>query len=213
MVPEILSAAVALVCVLASARRLAWAIAPMDLDARLVADALEKDASRPGGAAPGLLARLQHVLARDARDAGDGRFALELRVLEALSVVDDEEREARLGEEMTEVEGRSERWARVPRVGASVASSAGFLFAALALIHAFGLPAGDDMLDPTGPVHVAIASALGALALGMAAAAFCASVHMRARRARRERMSAVSRLFDLARHASASDGIDEGEAG
>jgi hypothetical protein len=84
----------------------------------------------------------------------------------------------------------------VPRVCASVASSSGFLLAAVVLIGAMGT------MDSMGPEQMALAShetlsaALGALAVGISGAAFCAAVHMRARRVLRERMSAVTRLID-----------------
>jgi hypothetical protein len=182
----VLSAGVSAACVLASARRLAWAVAPMKLEPRMVLQALEGD---PSGR---LLKGLIRVF------AADERSAWERQVFTAISTADPVEREALLSEERIELEERGQRWVRVPRVCARVATSAGFLFASVALTQGMALaPGEDDLQDPQSPVHAAIASALGALAIGIAAAAFCAAVHIRSKRVARERMSAISRLLEF----------------
>ena len=75
----------------------------------------------------------------------------------------------------------------------------------VSLIHAMGAP------DPSGADEIGLragatlAAALGALAIGIAGASFCAAVHMRARRIHRERMSALTRLIDsglLSKHSN-----------
>ncbi len=180
-----LSAGVSTACVVASARRLAFAVAPMRFEPRMVLDALEAD---PSGR---VLRGLVRLLAADDRSAWEREF------FTAISAADPVKREALVGEERFEVEERRQRWARVPRVCARVATSAGFLFASIALIHGMGVPLDDDLTDPQAPVYAALASALGALAIGIAAAAFCATVHMRANRVAREQMSAMSRLLDF----------------
>jgi hypothetical protein len=182
---EVLSAVVALVCALASARRLAIAVAPMQLEPRLLLEALQRDGS---GQLP---QRLRGLL------AGDERFAHESVLFEALAV-DDNEREARVGEEIGELRGRAQQGARVPRVCASVASSTGFLLASVALIRAMAAP--DSVTAEEAVTGLAMPAtlgvALGALAVGMAGASFCAAVHMRAGRVHRERMSAFTRLIE-----------------
>jgi hypothetical protein len=151
----------------------------------MVLDALEGD---PSGR---VLRGLVRVLATD------DQFVWERELFAAIATEDPVQHEALVGEERLEVHERRQRWVRVPRVCARVATSAGFLFGSIALIRGLGEPLGDDLQDPQAPVYAALASALGALAIGIAAAAFCAAVHMRANRASRERMSAISRLLDF----------------
>lgn len=183
MLFEALSGIVAIGCVLASGRRLAMAVAPLKLDPRLVLDALKAgDRHLPEG--------LLQVM------TSDGRFVAERGLFEALAGDADDQREARVGEELTELQGRAQQWARVPRVCVSVATSSGFLFGSIALLHAMALPDAETMDEFQAGTHAALASAMGALAVGIAAASFCAAVHMRARRVHRERMSALSRLVD-----------------
>jgi biopolymer transport protein ExbB/TolQ len=181
---EVLSAVVALACALASARRLATVVAPMQLDPRILLDALQGD--RDGR----LPERLRAVL------AGDARFAHEHELLEALAMERDDERDARLGEELSDLKGRVQQGLRVPRVCASIASSAGFLLGTMALIGAMGASGPANEGDTGGQAPATLGVALGALAVGIAGASFCAAVHMRARRVHRERMSAVTRLIE-----------------
>jgi hypothetical protein len=47
-----------------------------------------------------------------------------------------------------------------------------------------------------GAVHGSLASALGALTIGMAGASFCISVHVRAARVLRERLAGTDRLVN-----------------
>jgi hypothetical protein len=190
---EALSGLVALLCALASVRRLAVAVAPLRLDLELLIEALEADR---GGELP---ARLREAT------AGDSELGLEHALLTAFAVEDAGAREALVSEELGEIQARSQQLARVPRVCASVASSSGFLLASVALIQAM------DAFDAMGPeesashAHATLATALGTLALGIAGASFCAAVYMRARRVRRARMSALTRLVDsdlLAKHSN-----------
>lgn len=156
----------------------------MRLDPRVLLDALQADPSGRLGE------RLREVLREDSR------FAVDNGLLAALVVEGEDEREARVAEELLELRARGQQWARVPRVCASIASSTGFLLASVALIQAMGAM---DALTPeqTGAAaHVTLGAALGALATGIAGAAFCAAVHMRARRILPVRMSAIARLID-----------------
>jgi hypothetical protein len=170
---------VALACVVASARRLARAVAPIDLEPRAVLKALE------GDRADEVLRSLRAVLA-----SGD-RFAWERDLLAAFDEADERVRDALIGEQLLELEGRMARSARVPRVCASIATSAGLLFGSLALLKGLAVPQGEDASAAT---HAALSSALGAVALGIAATAFCVAVHVRAARVSRERRVAIDEL-------------------
>ncbi len=171
----VLSALVASVCVLASARRLAWAASPGWLDPQLLADALrgERGTDWP---------RLRAAIA-----ACDGA-KWESELVEALGAADECSRTALVNEQLRELDWLAQRWARVPRVCASVATSAGFLFACIALMSGVG--------DSTGDMGRMLVSALDALAIGIAGTSFCIAVHLRARRVVRERLAATDRLVD-----------------
>jgi hypothetical protein len=100
-------------------------------------------------------------------------------------------REARINEQLTELDGRVQRWSRVPRICASISTSAGFLFASIALLRALALPAGEENADA---VHSTLSSALGAAAVGIAGMSFCVAVHVRARRALSQWQGALDTL-------------------
>ncbi len=179
MLLELGAPIVALACVVASARRLAWAVAPIDLEPRAVLKALE------GDRADEVRRSLRAVLG-----SGD-RFAWERDLLAAFDEADERVRDALIGEQLLELEGRMARSARVPRVCASIATSAGLLFGSLALLEGLAVPQGEGASAAT---HAALSSALGAVALGIAATAFCVAVHVRAARVSRERRVAVDEL-------------------
>jgi hypothetical protein len=176
----LLSAVVAVGCILASARRLAWAVAPTSLDASLLLRTLR------GSHAPPLAALRNAVLSRD--DLG-----WERDVFRALAEPDARSRDALVDEQRLELDWAAQRWARVPRVCASISTSAGFLFGSVALLRGLELPADEGATPALGATLVA---ALNALAIGIAGTAFCVAVHIRARRVVRERLSAAERLVD-----------------
>jgi hypothetical protein len=170
------AAIVALACVIASARRLALAVAPIEIEPRLVRRALEGD--RAGAVARALRAVL----------ASGQRFSWERDLFAAFEEADERQRGALVNEQLLELEGRLTRSARVPRVCASIATSAGLLFGSLALVQGLGDPAQGDV------AHGALPSALGAVSLGIAATAFCVAVHVRATRLVAERRAAIDEL-------------------
>ncbi len=170
------AAIVAVACVIASARRLALAVAPVGLDPRLVLKALG------GEKADAIVRSLKAELASDAR------FDWDRDLLSAFEVADERQRDALVNEQLLELEGRLTRSARVPRVCASIASSAGLLFGSLALVQGLGEPAEGDV------THGALSTALGAVALGIAATTFCVAVHIRASRLSAQRRSAIDEL-------------------
>lgn len=175
------SATVALGCVLASTRRLVWALCPTPFDARLLSAAL-------GAEAPRNAAKLCEALGASVH------ADWEVAVLRAAAEPSTDARNALLSEQLTEFDGLAQRWSAVPRVCASMATSAGFLFASIGLIRDL------STFDPasTGPdaMQSALFAALDALAIGVAATSFCAAVHVRARRAARERTEAAERLVE-----------------
>jgi hypothetical protein len=193
------AALVAVLCVGASARRLAWAVAPIDLDPRMLAKALGAALEHGQGDA------LRRALGMLMEPPGDGqpdgrppvgarRFAWERDLFAALDEADRRQREALINEQLLDVEARAARWSRVPRVCASIGTSAGLLFGSLALLQGLGAPAGDGGAAAT---HEALSSALGALSLGIAATSFCVAVHVRAARVARERRQAIDNLVTV----------------
>jgi hypothetical protein len=169
------SALVAIACVLASARRLALAVQPTWLDPSLLAKALE-------GEPLAAWVKLREVIATCER----GTWENEL--LAVLDVADEGSRIALVNEHLRELDWRMQRWARVPRACASIATSAGFLFACLAVLRGLALP--------TEEANAVLVSAVDALCVGIAGTSFCAAVHLRARRVATERLAATDRLVE-----------------
>jgi len=175
----LLSAVVASCCVLASSRRLAWAVAPTSLDARLLADVLQ-----------GEDARWQWKALRETVIAAP-EPTWERDLFLALADENPRSRDAHVVEQWIELDWASQRWARVPRVCASIATSAGLLFGAIALLRGMAMPREDG----SGPAaDDALIAALDALTVGIAGTSFCVAVHLRTRDILRQRLRAVERL-------------------
>jgi hypothetical protein len=170
-----LSALVSAACVLASARRLALAVNLTSLDPQLLAQAMER------GQSSGLGRLCQIIEAR-------AEVSWERGLLAALSAADEPMRVALVHEQLHELDWRAQRWVRVPRVCASIATSGGFLFACVALTGGLSLATND--------AGAALVGALDALAIGVAGTSFCAAVHVYARRAVRLRLAATDRLVE-----------------
>ena len=164
-----LSALVAIACVLASARRLASIVAPTQLDHALLADALRRE-GKP-------------LLGSLARESPPG---WERELFEAFGEKNASLREALVGERMTDLDAHVGRWARVPRVCASLAARAGFLFGALALLG--GATSGATLRE-------SLPAGLDALCVGIAGTAFCVAVIVRGRAAARIRAEGTGRLL------------------
>jgi hypothetical protein len=164
-------------CCIASARRLARVLAPTPLDLSLLTRAVDAGA--------GARVAIARVLAADLELSWEGA------VLAAADERDPEVRGALLGELLTELEGRVQNGARIPRVCASIATSVGFLCATAAML--YGLAAEPDA-QPLLAAEGLLVSALAALTVGVAGASFCAAVHLRARRASRARAEAAEAL-------------------
>jgi hypothetical protein len=158
---------------------MALVVAPTSLDPALVEKALVDSNS---------VARLREALARRPD------LAWERQLVEAACAeVDDAAREALLGEPLFELDWSLERWDRVPRVCASVASSAGFLCAIVAVIEALAMPADPEAGTALGRV---LAAALGAFAVGLVGTSFCAAVHLRTRGLAKASVAAADRLVE-----------------
>ena len=116
-------------------------------------------------------------------------------VVEALSMPPSV-RAALINEQLSELDYRLQRWIRVPRVCASIASSAGFLLAAMAL--RLGLD-GIEILgdaDVGDMLNRAAVNALGIAALGMWGTVTCISIQMHARRAVKSRLQATDKWIE-----------------
>jgi hypothetical protein len=188
-----LSAAVAASCIAASARRLAWAVAPTPLDPALLAGAVARSAAAPADAAAKLCAAV----------GDDPALAWERALFAACAESVPETRDALLGEQITDFEARADRWARSPRVCASVSTSAGFFFATIAVLQGLSGDAGESDME-----HAVLFRALDALAIGIAGMAFCAAVHLRARRAAAARWAGVDALVAKLRLAASSGPVE-----
>jgi hypothetical protein len=180
----VLSAIVSLACVLASVRRLVLAVSTSTFDPELLARALKH---------PQDLARLRQGLdAGKSGESGESGESWEMGLVSAALLQDADARAALIDEQVLEADWSSQRWAPVPRVCASIATSAGFLCASVVLIQA--LTAGSE--EVTG---AALVSALDALALGIAGASFCAAVHLRLRSGAKTRRASADRLIERVR--------------
>ncbi len=158
---------------------MALVVAPTPLDLALMEKALVDGAS---------VARLREALSQRPD------LTWERELVEAASSGSDEAaREALLGEPLSELDWSLERWDRVPRVCASVASSAGFLCATVAVIEALAMPSDPEAGPVLGRV---LAAALGAFTVGLVGTSFCAAVHLRTRGLGKARMAAADRLVE-----------------
>jgi hypothetical protein len=167
----LLAIVVVVLSVAASARRLSFAVAPTALDPDEILLALKK---RP-------LAEIERAIA--ANPQADWERAL----FEALAHKG-EERAAAVNEQLAELDFRAQRWQRVPRVCASIATSTGFLLASLALRQ--GLASEEMDIDR------AVVGAINVAAVGIAGASFCIALQVTARRAAKARMEATDRLVE-----------------
>lgn len=115
--------------------------------------------------------------------AREPRADWERELLAALAEPDDNVRAGRVNEQLSELDFRLSRWARVPRVCASIASSAGFLCGSLAL--RFGLVATNAVADEvrSDAINAVVLQAVNVAALGVAGAAFAIAAQSRARKA------------------------------
>jgi hypothetical protein len=175
----LLAVAISLGCVAASLRRLWFAYSATGVDPKRLAGALRgKEAD---GMAKPTLDEVAQALGRDPKTRWERDLAVAIGSPE-------QGRTAEVNEQLMDLEHASHRWARVPRVCASIATSAGFLLGSLALRQ--------GLLDaePGGPVEALIMRAIDAVAIGVAGATFCVAVHLHAGKTVKQRLIAVDEL-------------------
>jgi hypothetical protein len=200
MAISLAAALVALFCVAASARRFVLAVTPTTLDLDLVRTGLEEadrdEGDDAGGPRVGAVERATRELGLRQALAADPRLAWERSLFEAFDEARGPVRDALVNEALLTLEERAERWQRVPRVCASIGTSAGLLFGSIALLQGLSIPTGDDT---QAAIQAALASALAAVSFGIAATAFCVAVHVRSGRAARRARVAVDALVERLR--------------
>lgn len=183
----VVALAFALACVVASARRLQHVVELTIVDAgALVAGLRSHTAQRPDQ----LFGRLESAL----RDVPGADWELEL--VQAFRNTGDL-RTALVGEAMTELDFRVRRWAKVPRLGASVASSFGFLLATLALRAGLGRLGGDFDESTVLTMNDAVFDAMDVAAVGLVGAALCVAIQFRARGSLASRILGADQLVDF----------------
>jgi|SRR5580692_1980371 hypothetical protein len=170
-----LSALVAAACIFASLRRLAVAVAPLSFDAGELRRAVTGHRA---------IASLRAAV------GAEPRARWEQDLFAAFAENDVRLRDALVNELLTEVDGLTGAWSRVPRICASLATSCGFLFASVSLLRSWG---GEQAPPPVGS---AVVSAVDTFSIGVMAAAFCFVIHVRAARAARASLSAIDQLVE-----------------
>jgi hypothetical protein len=183
----VLAIAAILGCIAASASRLRFVIHATPFDPTRLEAGVRKMKGRLGALAAAL---------------GDGEDAAWERELVGALRAPPDERPALLGEAMTELDFRLRRWAKVPRVCASLGTSFAFLLATVAL--RVGLSDLVGALDEARVLAVndAVLDAVDVVAVGLVGAAFCIAIQVQARRALASRREGsdllVERLEQLA---------------
>ncbi len=174
-------------CVAASFARLMFALTPTVLDLGALEAALRGNAGRLR--LPALKTAVdrvtqqhevplwEHEILHASETAPPGRIAL-------------------MNEQLQELDWKVQRWVRVPRVCASIATSSGLLLATLALRE--GLLISEDVPAELRDVamHQALTHAIDVAAIGLAGAAFCIAIQLRARKAVKDRSQAADKLVE-----------------
>jgi hypothetical protein len=121
----------------------------------------------------------------------------ERELLAALKTPDDEMRAGLVNEQLRELDFRLARWERVPRVCASISSSAGFLLGSLVL--RFGLSAiGNASEEGQGDaINAVVLQAINVAAFGVAGATFAIATQYRARKAARAFQQEADALVEI----------------
>jgi len=125
----------------------------------------------------------------------DPNATWERELFAALATTDERTRVALVNEQLTELDGRLQEWASVPRVCARVATSSAFLLAALVLRN--GLADNDTVSSDL--VQGLIFDGLTVIFFGFAGTAFCIVANRESRlatRARSQAADAVVERFD-----------------
>lgn len=179
----LVAALVSAACIAAALRRLVFVYDAVSFDPDTLLREFRGDEGR--ARAPELLAALVRA-APETRD----------RDLYESLADKSEERIARVTSALMELDFRFDRWARVPRVCASIASSAGFLLATWALrIALLDAPAvGEEHFRDA--LEQAIGAALGVVAVGAVGTVACLAIFYEARRVARARREVTEKLVE-----------------
>ena len=188
MIP-LLAVIVALGCAAASARRL-WLAAN--------ATAIDPDEALAAVKRGGV-----DALRDAARDEPHADWEREL--LAALDTADEKARVALVNEQLTELDWRIQRWARVPRVCASIAASFAFLLATLVLRRGLA----DDTVFANADVAELVVKglvgdALTVAALGLVGTAFCIAAQSQAKRIATARTKSADKLVEALERAAST---------
>jgi hypothetical protein len=183
---------IAIACAAASAARLKFALAPTVLDIPTLVLAL---ANKTDDKVALLRAAATH----------DPEADWELGLLDAMGAPPSA-RIALVNEQLRELDHRVGKWSRVPRVCASICTSAGLLLATIAL--RVGLTASTETVDGRSIIHTALIDAIDVAAIGLAGATFCITIQMRSRRAASSRAQAVDRLVERLERLAEATGPD-----
>jgi hypothetical protein len=189
----LVAAVVAAACIWASARRIAFAVAPTPFDVATMASALRGEDAR---------SRLAS-LARAMEKAPGASW--EAAILEA-ATAEPRARAALVNEQLSEYDHFSKKWERVPRVCASISSSTGFLLAAMALRIGVRDPSAFDPATGDAVRGALLTGALNCVAVGIAGAAFSVAAMHRARAEARGRLDTVDKLVDRLERIGAPEG-------
>ncbi|MDB4945249.1 MAG: hypothetical protein JWP97_4783 [Labilithrix sp.] len=178
---------VALACAAASARRVWFAAHATALDPGEIVKAL----GPPG--APASISALDRLRALVAELPGAD---WERELLAALAAPADV-RVALVNEQLTELDYRIQRWSRVPRVCASIATSFGFMLASLVLREGLAADTGELSSDVAElVVRGLVGDALLVGAMGLVGTAFCIAAQSEARRIARARSRGADLLVE-----------------
>jgi hypothetical protein len=117
-------------------------------------------------------------------------------LLEALAAPNPEVRTALINEQLTELDLRIQRWSRVPRVCASVATSFSILLGTMVLRN--GLANAPDLSGELGELFVrqVLNDAISVASFGIVGTAFCIAAHSHAARIARARIEATDKLVE-----------------
>lgn len=179
MVALIISLLMTGICVGTSAMRLRFVLQATHYHPSVLQEALRGDMGRRR--APKLTTVVQ----------GAAPHSWESELIEAMHAATPQARAARVNELLTELDHRLSRWARVPRVCASIASSSGFLLASLALRN--GLLEADTSREV---VDAAVMAAIEVASAGILGTVGCIAIQMRARAEARARLRETDKLVE-----------------
>ena len=181
MLLPLAAALVALACVIASGRRLWFAAHATVLGPDDVVAALDAGAS---------LGRLRETV----ESVPDADWERDL--FAALATPEPEARAALVNEQLTELDYRLQRWSRVPRVCASIATSVAILLGTMVLRR--GVVEAPDLTGDLGQAFLwnLLGDAITVVAFGVVGTAFCIGAHAYARRTTRARLEAADRMVE-----------------